>query len=140
MVGHVVRLINPGPLFIGLLKLLLAKTDEERALAKKSPAFPYFFFAPIVIFAVLVGLTYSTIAPLMLPFACWFCTVGYVVYRYNFYWVFEPSFEVRKEKKKKKNKNFQLVIPESTSLLKKMSTCACRCLCKPELIPPPVRF
>eukprot|EP00051_Salpingoeca_urceolata_P019697 m.290607 g.290607 ORF g.290607 m.290607 type:complete len:786 (-) comp19469_c2_seq2:178-2535(-) len=93
MVGHVVRLINPGPLFIGLLKLLLAKTDEERALAKKSPAFPYFFFAPIVIFAVLVGLTYSTIAPLMLPFACWFCTVGYVVYRYNFYWVFEPSFE-----------------------------------------------
>ncbi len=45
------------------------------------------------VLVMLIGLTYGTVAPLVLPFAVIFFALGCVVYQYQLVYVFTPKYE-----------------------------------------------
>jgi hypothetical protein len=59
----------------------LVKTDKERM--KKIPATPaaYYIILPRLSLYFLLGLVYSVISPLILPFVCVYFAFGFLIYR-----------------------------------------------------------
>ncbi|PKA48948.1 hypothetical protein AXF42_Ash021689 [Apostasia shenzhenica] len=51
--------------------------DEEH----QAPSIPYYSEIPRLLLFLLLGLTYSVLAPLILPFILVFFCIGYIVYR-----------------------------------------------------------
>lgn len=78
MSGFSFEILQPGLLFCDALRSLTFGRGKE-----KNPylfSLPYYRIIPVACLAVLIGMVYAVVAPLLLPFLiCYFC-LGYVVY------------------------------------------------------------
>jgi hypothetical protein len=67
--------------------------DIHRPLLTGVYSLPYYRQLPHVLLFVMVGLTYSIITPLLLPFLLVYFILGYIVFRNQILHVYEPAYE-----------------------------------------------
>jgi hypothetical protein len=80
-------------LWYHISSMLFVRTDKERV--KVIPATPaaYFIVLPRLSLYILLGLVYAVISPLILPFLCVFFAFGFIIYRNQVIYVYEPKYE-----------------------------------------------
>ena len=71
------------PLFQWLWIALLARTDREKMRVIQLDNFLYDFYGAIMLLVFVIALTYSTIAPVILPLAAFFFFMCYFVFSYQ---------------------------------------------------------
>lgn len=77
-------LLNPGRIIVRWIKLKLAKTERERrAAAETGSLFAYFKFYGMCMMMSLIGLAYSTLAPVVPLAVLTFYCLSYVVFKHN---------------------------------------------------------
>jgi calcium permeable stress-gated cation channel len=78
------QLLNPSRLIIRWLKLKIAKTERERRAAEETGSvFEYFRAYGAVMMMSLLGITYSTLAPLVTLTALIYIAISFVVFKHN---------------------------------------------------------
>eukprot|EP00050_Salpingoeca_kvevrii_P022373 m.125414 g.125414 ORF g.125414 m.125414 type:complete len:394 (-) comp9690_c0_seq2:363-1544(-) len=88
------ELLQLGPLIVSWFKLkYLAKTEREREEAEDPGPYDYGVALPSQLLVILVGLTYSTVAPAIIPFLIFYFFFGYVTYRHQLFYVFVSEYE-----------------------------------------------
>ncbi|PKI63007.1 hypothetical protein CRG98_016646 [Punica granatum] len=89
--GFSLEILQPGFLLWDTVKSLTYARGKE-----KKPylySFPFFRVIPVASLAVLIGMVYAVVAPLLLPFLiCYFC-LGYVVYVNQIQDVYETVYD-----------------------------------------------
>lgn len=70
-----------------------SRTPAARAAAAEADAFEYHSSLPTDLLIILIGLTYATVAPLMLPFTVAYFGNAFIVNRYNMLYVHSRKFE-----------------------------------------------
>ncbi|OAY81991.1 CSC1-like protein [Ananas comosus] len=81
---------------LGLLSWHFIKAHSFGQETKKLPylyGFPYYRVVPIVSLAILIGMVYSVIAPLLLPFLIIYFLLGYAVYVNQMQYVYEIGYD-----------------------------------------------
>uniref|UniRef100_A0A7M5V1M3 CSC1-like protein ERD4 n=1 Tax=Clytia hemisphaerica TaxID=252671 RepID=A0A7M5V1M3_9CNID len=93
-IGYFLTLTRIVPMIVIWLKLkCLAKTPRQRLEAWKPPRAVYeLLFSKSLLF-FLVGLSYSVLSPIIVPFVIIFFGFGYVVYLYQLTHVYMPEFD-----------------------------------------------
>jgi len=94
--GMPMLLLDIGPLVVGQLKLrFMAHTEKAVRAAKKGCYLPfkYDFETPDPLLMLLIGVAYSTITPLIVPFAILYFIAAQAVFRYKFMYIHERPFE-----------------------------------------------
>eukprot|EP00048_Salpingoeca_helianthica_P000283 m.40568 g.40568 ORF g.40568 m.40568 type:complete len:766 (-) comp10358_c0_seq2:92-2389(-) len=89
--GNLARLFD-----VALFKIRtkwFARTPAERAEAWSPGPFEYESHVPTDMLMVLIGLTYATVAPAMLPFSLAYFATAFTVNRYNMLYVHKRKFE-----------------------------------------------
>lgn len=77
-------LLNPGRLIVRAIKLKMAKTERERRIAEETGSiFPFFKMYGLCMMMSLLGITYSTLAPLVTLFVLIFFIIAYAVFKHN---------------------------------------------------------
>lgn len=77
-------LLNPGRIIVRWIKLKLAKTERERRAAEETGSlFAYFKFYGICMMMSLIGLTYSTLAPVVPLTVLTFYCLSYAIFKHN---------------------------------------------------------
>ncbi|EFJ15037.1 hypothetical protein SELMODRAFT_156268 [Selaginella moellendorffii] len=89
--GFSTEILQLGIFLLNFIKVrILGKTtfDETDAIS-----LPYYRALPSVQLFILLGLMYAVLAPLLLPFLLIYLVFGYIVYRNQVLFVYEPSYE-----------------------------------------------
>ncbi|XP_066922063.1 uncharacterized protein [Clytia hemisphaerica] len=93
-IGYCMTLTRIVPMIIIWLKLKwLAKTPRQRLEAWKPPRAVYELLFSKALLFFLVGLSYSVLSPIIVPFVIIFFGFGYVVYLYQLTHVYMPEFD-----------------------------------------------
>eukprot|EP00051_Salpingoeca_urceolata_P007129 m.94605 g.94605 ORF g.94605 m.94605 type:complete len:926 (+) comp15127_c0_seq3:258-3035(+) len=92
--GFPIQMLRIAPLIISWIKLKwLAKTKREREAAVAPGAYDYGYRGGGHLLLVLLGFVYGLVAPLILPFIFVFFALGYLVLRYQLFYVLVPAWE-----------------------------------------------
>lgn len=67
--------------------------DISRPLLSDVWSLPYYRYIPNILLFIFLGLTYSIITPLLLPFLLVYFVLGYIVFRNQILHVYEPAYE-----------------------------------------------
>jgi len=86
------EILQSGTLVLNFLKRHTV-AEKHKPLVDNVLSLPYYRTLPTVLFFVLLGLVYSIINPLILPFLLIYFILGYVVYRNQVLDVYEPKYE-----------------------------------------------
>lgn len=79
-----IMLLNPGRVIVRWIKLKLAKTERERRAAEETGSvFKYFKFYGQAMMMSLLGLTYSTLAPIVPLCVLVYFALSYAVFKHN---------------------------------------------------------
>jgi hypothetical protein len=89
--GMPLEILQSGSLVLNFLKR--NTVEKKKPLLDSVLSLPYFRTLPTVLFFVLLGLVYSIINPLILPFLLIYFVLGYIVFRNQVLHVYEPSYE-----------------------------------------------
>lgn len=88
------RLLRIGPLIVSKIKLKwLAKTEREAEMAWRPKPFEFGKLLPDDLLVVVIGISYSTIAPVVLPFCALYFALGWLVNREQFMFVHLSEFD-----------------------------------------------
>jgi len=89
-------LLNIGPLIVGELKVRYMSNTERARQANMKPMYKPFEYdlktADPLLF-LLIGMAYSTISPLIVPFAIIYFTAAQIVFRYRFMYCHERPYQ-----------------------------------------------
>jgi len=92
--GFPLQLLQPGRLIVGgLKKKYLALTTREFEAAEAAPLLDYGVAYCPHLFIFLVSITYCVIAPIIIPFAAIYFTLGWLVQKYMLVHVYVQKFE-----------------------------------------------
>jgi hypothetical protein len=89
--GMPLEILQSGALVLNFLKR--NTVEKNKPLLDQVLSLPYYRTLPLVLFFVLLGLVYSIVSPLILPFLLIYFTLGYIVYRNQVLNVYEPAYE-----------------------------------------------
>ncbi|KAG0566868.1 hypothetical protein KC19_7G094000 [Ceratodon purpureus] len=89
--GMPLEILQSGSLVLNFLKR--HTVDKNKPLLDQVYSLPYYRTLPTVLFFVLLGLVYSIINPLILPFLLIYFILGYLVFRNQILHVYEPAYE-----------------------------------------------
>jgi hypothetical protein len=84
--GFPLEILQSSVLILNYMKRLM--NDRSRPLLSDVWSLPYYRYVPNVLLFIFLGLTYSIITPLLLPFLLVYFVLGYIVFRNQV-----PSFE-----------------------------------------------
>jgi len=83
-----------GALIVGLIKRkYLVKTEREIEVVEACPAPDYGTMFSFHLIIWVIGVCYSTISPIVLPFCAVFFGLGYIISKYQQLYLFNPIFE-----------------------------------------------
>uniref|UniRef100_A0A6B2KZV8 CSC1/OSCA1-like 7TM region domain-containing protein n=1 Tax=Arcella intermedia TaxID=1963864 RepID=A0A6B2KZV8_9EUKA len=91
--AYSIQLLRPWWIFLRGIAICCAYSEEEFEEANKSEEFDYPYYYGMHILFFLVILTYSSIAPLMIPFGLIYFGIAYFVHIHNMVFVTKQSFE-----------------------------------------------
>ncbi|KAI3731807.1 hypothetical protein L1987_62997 [Smallanthus sonchifolius] len=91
LTGFSLEILQPGLLTWDTMKLHTWARGKEKSNYLSS--FPYYRIIPFVSLFILIGVVYSVIAPLLLPFLVVYFLLGYVVYINQLRDVYETTYE-----------------------------------------------
>jgi len=89
--GFPLEILQSGVLAFNFMTRMYV--DIHRPLLTGVYSLPYYRQLPHVLLFVMVGLTYSIITPLLLPFLLVYFILGYIVFRNQILHVYEPAYE-----------------------------------------------
>ncbi|KAG0585456.1 hypothetical protein M758_2G012200 [Ceratodon purpureus] len=89
--GFPLEILQFSVLLLNYSKRLMA--DRSRPLLSDVWSMQYYRQVPNVLLFILLGLTYSIITPLLLPFLLVYFILGYIVFRNQILHVYEPAYE-----------------------------------------------
>ena len=70
-----------------------AKTEREKEKAEEADSYEYGLLLPFQLVILVIGLTFASIAPVILPFAMMFFFISFLVLRTQSLYVFAPRYE-----------------------------------------------
>ncbi|XP_024525748.1 CSC1-like protein HYP1 isoform X3 [Selaginella moellendorffii] len=89
--GFSTEILQLGIFLLNFIKVrILGKTTFDET---DTISLPYYRALPSVLLFILLGLMYAVLAPLLLPFLLIYLVFGYIVYRNQVLFVYEPSYE-----------------------------------------------
>ena len=87
-------LLNPGGWIVGRLKRrYTVKTARDLVSVQQASAQNYGTAYPILIFAFIITITFSILAPIVLPFAVLYYAFAYVSFKHQYLYVYNTAFE-----------------------------------------------
>ncbi|XP_024401372.2 CSC1-like protein HYP1 [Physcomitrium patens] len=89
--GFPLEILQSSVLILNYVKRIMV--DRSRPLLSDVWSLPYYRCVPNVLLFVFLGLTYSIITPLLLPFLLVYFVLGYIVFRNQILHVYEPAYE-----------------------------------------------
>ena len=92
--SYPMQLLNPGRLIVGWLKKRFTiKVPRDIVNVEAAPAQDYGTAYPLLIFAFIIAITFSVIAPIVLPFATLYFLAAFICYKYQYIYYFNTAFE-----------------------------------------------
>ncbi|KAG0559254.1 hypothetical protein KC19_10G090800 [Ceratodon purpureus] len=89
--GMPLEILQSGSLILNFLKR--HTVEKNKPLLDQVLSLPYYRTLPTVLFFVLLGLVYSIVNPLILPFLLMYFLLGYIVFKNQVLHVYEPAYE-----------------------------------------------
>lgn len=89
--GFPLEILQSSVLILNYMKRMMI--DRTKPLLSDVWSLPYYRYVPNVLLFIFLGLTYSIITPLLLPFLLVYFVLGYIVFRNQILHVYEPAYE-----------------------------------------------
>ncbi|KAH9576159.1 hypothetical protein CY35_01G147600 [Sphagnum magellanicum] len=90
--GFPLEILQTGSLVFNFLKRHTVERKQQ-PLLDTVQSLPYYRTIPSILFFILLGLVYSIVNPLLLPFLLIYFILGYIVFRNQVLFVYEPAYE-----------------------------------------------